>query len=104
MRARTLGLALGVSLLAAAPVAAQQGTSEIGGKVTDQQGGALPGVAIVLTNEDTGVFREVVSSPDGSYFVSQMVPGRYRVTAKLMGFRSLDRRSEERRVGKECRL
>jgi hypothetical protein len=92
MRARTLGLALGVSLLAAAPVVAQQGTSEIGGKVTDQQGAVLPGVAIVVTNEDTGVFREVVSGPEGSYFVSQIIPGRYRISAKLEGFRSLDRR------------
>ena len=91
MRRRALGLAFGVVLWAAAAVAAQQGTSEIGGKVADQQGGVLPGVAIVITNEDTGVFREVVSGPDGSYFVSQMVPGRYRVTAKLEGFKSLER-------------
>jgi hypothetical protein len=100
MHTRALGLALGVSLLAAAPVAAQQGTSEIGGRVTDQQGGVLPGVAIVITNEDTGVFREVVSSADGSYFVSQIVPGRYRVTAKLEGFRSLERRGVLIEVGR----
>ena len=36
---------------------AQQGTSEITGKVTDEQGAILPGVAIVVTNEATGVFR-----------------------------------------------
>ena len=73
MRRRSLALAFCVVLLVAARVAAQQGTSEIGGRVADQQGGVLPGVAIVLTNEDTGVFREVVSEPDGSYFVSQMI-------------------------------
>ena len=33
----------------AIPAFAQQGTSEIGGKVTDDQGGVLPGVTIVLT-------------------------------------------------------
>src|SRR5438552_3424883 len=36
---------------------AQQGTSEIGGRVADEQGAVLPGVSIVLTHEDSGVFR-----------------------------------------------
>ena len=100
MRALALGLALAVSLVVTAPAVAQQGTSEIGGKITDQQGGVLPGVAIVVTNEDTGVFREVLSGPDGSYFVSQIVPGRYRLTAKLEGFRSLERRGVVIAVGR----
>jgi hypothetical protein len=60
----------------AAPVFAQQGTAEIGGRVADEQGGVLPGVTIVLTNEETGVFREVASGEDGSYFASQLTPGR----------------------------
>ncbi|MBI3264064.1 MAG: TonB-dependent receptor, partial [Acidobacteria bacterium] len=71
--------------------AAQQGTAEIGGRVADEQGGALPGVAIVVTNEATGVFREAVSGPEGSYLLSQLVPGRYRVSAKLEGFRTTER-------------
>jgi hypothetical protein len=101
MRRLALGLILGVSLSAAAPAAlAQTGTSEIGGKVTDPQGGVLPGVAIVLTNQDSGVFRELVTGVDGSYFVSQIVPGRYRISAKLPGFRSLDRRDVVLTVGK----
>ncbi len=100
MHGRPLGLTWCVALLLTAPVAAQQGTSEIGGRVADQQGAVLPGVAIVVTNEDTGVFREVVSSADGSYFVSQMVPGRYRITAKLEGFRSLERRGIVIEVGR----
>jgi hypothetical protein len=99
MRRPALGLALGVLLCASAPVFGQQGTSEIGGKVTDGQGGVLPGVAILLTNEDTGIFREVVTNPDGSYFVSQLTPGRYRIAAKLEGFKSLDRRGITAVVG-----
>ena len=62
--------------------ARSQGTSEIGGRVLDDQGGALPGVNIVVTNE-TGLYREVTSGADGSYFASQLTPGRYRLSAKL---------------------
>ena len=51
---------------AASPLLAQQGTSEIGGKVTDEQGAVLPGVSIVVTNEESGVFREVTSGSDGT--------------------------------------
>ena len=79
---RTRLVALVVSLLAAlaVPAFAQQGTSEIGGRVTDEQGGALPGVSITLTNEETGAFREVMSGPDGSFFASQLKPGRYKLS------------------------
>ena len=104
MRALALGLILGVSVVVAVPALAQTGTSEIGGKVTDPQGGILPGVAIVLTNQDTGVFRELVTGSDGSYFVSQIVPGRYRISAKLSGFRGLDRRDGRRATTRSSRF
>jgi carboxypeptidase family protein len=87
----TVGWMLAAILLAATPTFAQQGTSAIGGKVTDTQGAVLPGVAIVVTNEETGIFREVVSSAEGTYLVTQIVPGRYKITAKLEGFRTMDR-------------
>src|SRR5947208_3349859 len=87
-------------LAAAAPLLAQQGTAEIGGKVVDEQGGALPGVAIVITNEETGAFREVTSGSDGSYFASQLTPGRYRMAAKLASFRTFERGGLLLAVGK----
>ena len=81
------------------PLVAQQGTSEIAGRVTDEQGAVLPGTNIVITNEATGVFRDVVSGPEGTYFVSQLVPGRYRISAKLTGFRPVERTGLQLQVG-----
>ena len=89
MRRLSIGLIFGALLLAAAPLRAQQGTSSVAGKVTDEQGAILPGASIVVTNEDTGVFREVTSSGEGTYFVSALPPGRYKIVAKLAGFRTL---------------
>jgi len=86
--------------LAAASSIAQQGTAEIAGKVTDEQGAVLPGVAIVVTNEETGVFRDLVSGPAGTYFASQLVPGRYKITAKLQGFQTTERANLVVQVGK----
>jgi carboxypeptidase family protein len=73
-----LGSVVVALFLAVATPAAQQGTSEIRGRVVDQNGAVLPSVTVVLTNEDTGVFRETISGADGSYFATQLIPGRYR--------------------------
>ena len=89
---------------AAVVVGLQQGTAEIGGKVTDEQGAVLPGVAIVVTNEATGVVREIVSGADGGYFASQLVPGRYRIVAKLEGFMTTDRGGLILQVGNTMRI
>jgi hypothetical protein len=100
MRIHQVGWVL-LSLLAIAiPVLAQQGTSEIGGRAIDEQGAVLPGVAIVITNEETGVFREVISGADGSYFASQLTPGRYRIQATLASFRTFERAGLQLAVGK----
>jgi hypothetical protein len=99
MRRLLLGSSMLVLLCAAAPALAQQGTAQLGGKITDTQGGAMPGVNIIITNEDSGVVRETVSTADGSYFAAQMVPGRYRISAKLEGFKALDRRGISLTVG-----
>jgi len=84
-------LALSFFLAVAQPLSAQQGTSEISGRATDEQGAILPGVSIVVTNEATGVFREVITSDEGTYLAAQLVPGRYRIVAKLKGFRTTER-------------
>jgi hypothetical protein len=92
MRRLFLEFAFAVLLVTlATPVAAQQATSEIRGRVLDQNGGVLPGVTIVVTNEETGTLRETTTGADGSYFASQLVPGRYRIVARLAGFRTLER-------------
>ena len=99
MRRLTLGLALGIFVFSTASAVAQQGTAQLGGKVTDSQGGVLPGVSVTITNEDTGSTREMVTGTEGSYFASQMIPGPYRISAKLEGFKALDRRGISLTVG-----
>jgi hypothetical protein len=78
-------------VVAVAPVGAQQGTSEIGGRAVDDQGAVLPGVTIIITNVDTGRTREITSGGDGSFFAGQLVPGRYKVEGKLTSFRNFER-------------
>ena len=91
-------------LLAAGTVAAQQGTTEVRGRVLDPQGAMLPGATVTVRNQDTGMFREVVTSADGTFFVSGIVPGRYEVSAELQGFKKFARRDVELELGKTAGL
>ena len=84
-------LVVGAVLILPVSGFAQEAT--LSGTVTDTTGGVLPGVTINVTNEDTGLVREVVTGPGGSYLITQIVPGRYRVGAKLEGLLK-DRRGE----------
>src|SRR5436190_21584022 len=70
---------------------AQGQSSALQGRVLDESGGALPGVTVVVTHQGSGVFRQAVSNADGSYFVTGIVPGPYRITADLSGFKKYER-------------
>jgi hypothetical protein len=83
-----------------AAVLAQQGTTELRGQVVDSQGSVLPGVTLVVRNQDTGVFRQAVSNPDGTYFVSGIIPGPYEISAELEGFKKYVRRDVRLEIGK----
>jgi hypothetical protein len=65
----------------------------------DQQGAALPGVALVVRHQESGLFRETVSGGDGSFFLSAMTPGVYEVAAELEGFKKYQRRDVRMEVG-----
>ncbi len=99
MKARVIGLVL-CALLAATAAAAQQGTTELRGRVVDPQGAVLPGVTVTVKNQNTGMFRETVSGADGSFIASGMVPGTYLVIAELTGFKKFERRGLRLEVGK----
>ena len=91
---------LGVWLLVAGSANAQQGTGELRGKVIDAQNAVLPGVTVVAKNEASGQFREIVSGPDGSFFMSALTPGNYELTAQLSGFKKYQRGAVRVEVGK----
>jgi Carboxypeptidase regulatory-like domain/TonB dependent receptor/TonB-dependent Receptor Plug Domain len=98
--ASVAAVALGAWLLAGGSAYAQQGTGELRGRVVDAQNAVLPGVTVTAKNEASGQFRESVSGPDGSFFMSALTPGSYELSAQLAGFRTFERAGVRVEVGK----
>src|SRR5262249_33022155 len=74
----------------AATIRAQSGTAQIVGVAHDEQGGVLPGVTVVLRNQDSGVTRTAVSEADGRYRFPALAPGRYTLRSELSGFATVE--------------
>jgi len=85
----------------AAPAFSQ--TAGMFGKVTDKQGGALPGATVEAKNVGSGIARRVVTDTDGTYRVPALVPGDYNVTIRLSGFAET-KRAATLNVGQDVKL
>ncbi len=91
----------GLFLVSLAPrLLAQQGIAEIKGRVLDVDQSLLPGVRVVVRNQETGMFRQTFSTGDGIYFISGVTPGMYELSAELSGFKKYSRRDLRLEIGK----
>jgi hypothetical protein len=84
---------LAASVFALLPALAygQQFRATVTGTVTDSQGALVPGVTVTGLNTDTNVSTEAVTNAQGAYTLQQLVPGPYRITAVLSGFKTFAR-------------
>ena len=85
---RLIRIALcGLFLISFANVANAQFKAGVQGTVTDSSGGLVPDTKITLTNAETGKSQEVMTSAEGSYRISGLAPGLYRLTAEKQGYK-----------------
>ncbi len=89
-------------LLAGMASRAQVTTGTISGTVVDNTGAVLPGVTIVILNEDTGVSRTAVADAGGRYTAPSLTLGSYRLTASLQGFQTAIRTGILLTLGREA--
>ena len=66
----------------------QTSNASISGFVQDASKAFVPGVTVTLTNTQTGVTASAVTNETGTYLVQSLLPGVYRLTASLPGFRT----------------
>src|SRR5690349_5782275 len=79
---------------------AQTALGTLRGAVLDQQNAVLPGVAVTVVQVDTNTQQTTQTSVGGQYFLPNLRPGRYEITAELAGFVTV-KQSLELRVGQD---
>src|SRR5687768_1197850 len=102
----TVGLAL-VAILAmvtTARVEAQGTTSRVGGIVSDTAGARIPGAAVTLRNEATGVAFTTTTNDTGSYLFESVQVGRYSITVELQGFKKFVSTDNQVRIGEPATI
>jgi hypothetical protein len=98
---KLLGSGLLSLLLFSGITGAQVSTGTISGTVNDSSGAVLPGVTVVVLNQDTGISRTVQTGADGHYSAPSLTLGNYRVTGTREGFQTEVRTGIVLTVGQE---
>jgi len=83
----TLLLTIAVCLSPSLMQGQSASTGAIAGTVTDPSGAVITGARIKVTNRATGATRTAASGSTGSYLVSLLPPGTYRVDVSKEGFK-----------------
>jgi len=83
-----IGLAIMASFLLSIPLFSQSSNATVSGTVNDPSGAVIPGVSITAVNNATGVSSNVLTNDAGVYSFASLLPGVYKVSAVLNGFRT----------------
>jgi len=102
-RAAAVALAL-AGLLAGAPSEAQVTTGTIAGSVKDEQGAAVPGATVTITEVNKGTVGTYSTDADGTFQVPFLIPGTYDVAIELTGFRKYTHRGVVLQVNQRARV
>lgn len=76
-----------LSVFLVSNINAQSGTSSINGTVSDQNGSAVAGATVKLSNPNTGFTRSVVTNSDGNYTFASVLPGTYTIEVEAASFK-----------------
>jgi hypothetical protein len=102
-RGAAVALAL-AGLLAGAPGEAQVTTGTIVGSVKDEQGAAVPGATVTITEVNKGTVGTYATDAEGSFQVPFLIPGTYDVAVELAGFRKHTHRGVVLQVNQRARV
>src|SRR5262245_59971262 len=104
MYARISALVVAFALVIAGLATAQERFGTLRGTATDQQGSAVPGVTVTVTNAQTGEIRSFVTDNSGRYLAPDLNSGRYTVAFELSGFSKVERQDISVLLGREFQI
>src|SRR5262245_51140052 len=80
---------VGGGLLLAATASAQTGQAIVTGIVSDESGGALPGLTVTATHRATSISYTGLTNEAGNYVITGLPIGAYVVAARMAGFKGV---------------
>src|SRR4030095_8228590 len=93
-------------LLLLVPIAFAQttGTATVVGTVTDNTGAIVPGAIVKIVNTEAQFVYNGLTSPEGAYYVPNLIPGTYRLTIEATGFKRYIREGVVLRTSEQPRI
>jgi hypothetical protein len=91
-----------LALAVLSQTAAGQVTAAISGRIEDPSGAGMKGVAVTVTDLETGAARALLSDETGSFRALSLPIGPYQVKAEKAGFKTQVRRGINLAVGQEA--
>ena len=85
------GVLLAVGVL---PCWAQNSTTSLHGRVTDQTSAAVAGAHVTIEDKAKGSKQERVTTEQGEYSFAQVLPGTYTITVTASGFGAQNKLAE----------
>lgn len=68
------------------PLAHAQGLAGMTGTITDPSGAVVPDAKVTVTNNATNVVHTATTTSQGTYFITDLIPGTYTVKIEKQGF------------------
>ena len=84
----TVATALLVVIFFSTNTIAQSTYATVSGFVQDPSQAFIPGVTVTATNTQTGVTTTAITNESGAYTIVSLLPGTYKLTAELAGFKT----------------
>jgi hypothetical protein len=68
---------------------AQSASASLAGRITDPNKAVIKDATVTVINTETGVRFQALTNETGTYYVSNLLPGRYRIEVEKLGFKAV---------------
>ena len=84
---RALVILTVILISGSARVGAQSTSASLTGRVTDSSKAVIPAARVTVINSGTRIHYETITNQTGSYYVTNLPPGTYRIEIEKLGFK-----------------
>jgi protocatechuate 3,4-dioxygenase beta subunit len=84
---RAILVLAGILLSCVTPLCPQSTNASLTGRITDSSKAVVPDAKVIVINTGTRIRYETITNQTGSYYVTNLLPGTYRIEVEKLGFK-----------------